>query len=73
MTGRLMPLCLATALSGCGANARYAADCGWPSHEDRRLVLRSAVDARHLADDAQTAEDIAIRHADLTVGTRAAT
>jgi hypothetical protein len=69
MTGRVTLLVVAVVFSGCGANARYAADCAWPSHEERRLVLQRPADARHLADDAQTAEDIAIRHADHTVGT----
>ena len=68
MTGRLMPLAVAIMCSGCGANARYAADCAWPAHDGRRLELQRAADVRHLADDAQTAEDIAIRHADVTIG-----
>ena len=56
-------------LAGCGANAPYAADCAWPPHERRPLSIVTSADARHLADDAQIAEDIAIRHADLVEGT----
>ena len=69
MTERILLLVIAVVCSACGANARFAADCAWPTHEERRLVLERPADARHLTDDAQTAEDIAIRHADLTVGT----
>ena len=53
-------------VTGCGRNARYGANCQWPpDHEARRLDLSSSSAVRHLADDAQNAEDIAIRHADL--------
>lgn len=39
-------------------------NCQWPPHQARVLDLSSRSDRRHLADDAQTAEDLAIRHAD---------
>lgn len=44
-------------------------NCRWPSeHQGRALDLTSRSDRRHLADDAQTAEDLAIRHADESRG-----
>lgn len=40
-------------------------NCRWPAdHQARALDLAAGSDRRHLADDAQTAEDLAIRHAD---------
>ena len=61
---------LSIVLAGCGANARYANDCRWPAtHEPRPLNLDNTTDLRHLSDDAQLAEDVAIRHADVTEGT----
>ena len=40
-------------------------NCRWPvDHQPRALDLSVGSDQRHLADDAQTAEDLAIRHAD---------
>jgi hypothetical protein len=62
---RIAWLVAAGAVWGCGANARYAPDCSWASHDSRRLNLSVASDVRHLSDDAQMAEDVAIRHADL--------
>jgi hypothetical protein len=45
------------------------ADCRWPvDHPHRPLDLSASADRRHLADDAQTAEDLAIRHADASRG-----
>ena len=44
-------------------------DCLWPVDHPHRALDRSAsADRRHLADDAQTAEDLAIRHADSSRG-----
>jgi hypothetical protein len=60
----ILPLAMCM-LTACGGNQRYAADCTWPPHETRQLRETDAADARHLSDDAQTAEDVAIRHADL--------
>jgi hypothetical protein len=44
-------------------------NCRWPAdHQARALELSVASDRRHLADDAQFAEDLAIRHADASRG-----
>ena len=41
--------------------------CRWPAdHGARVLNLSESADRRHLADDSQVAEDLAIRHADAT-------
>ena len=63
----VLSACLATA---CAANAQFAPECRWlPNHPRATLDLRDRGDRRHLSDDAQVAEDIAIRHADIRGGT----
>jgi hypothetical protein len=70
MAVRLLIVAASIVVTGCGANARYAHDCSWPStHQTQPLNLDHTADLRHLSDDAQVAEDVAIRHADLTEGT----
>lgn len=70
MEGRFLIVAASIAMAGCGANAALAQDCAWPpTHAHRALNLRSPADLRHLSDDAQLAEDVAIRHADVTEGT----
>ena len=55
--------------AGCAANGPLAPDCRWlPDHARAALDLRDRGDRRHVSDDAQVAEDIAIRHADMTGG-----
>ena len=69
MVGGLLIVAASIAMAACGANARFARDCAWPStHEPRPLDLQNSADLRHLSDDAQVAEDVAIRHADDTNG-----
>jgi hypothetical protein len=53
-------------LGGCiGGGPLKNVNCEWPpDHPVSSLDLVIARDVRHLADDAQTAEDLAIRHAD---------
>ena len=59
--------------AGCAANAPLASECRWlPEHPRAALDLRDRGDRRHLSDDAQVAEDIAIRYADVTGGTGSA-
>jgi hypothetical protein len=66
----VLSACLATA---CAANAPFAPECRWlPDHPRAALDLRDRGDRRHLSDDAQVVEDIAIRHADITGGTGSA-
>ena len=66
----MLSACLATA---CATNAPFAAECRWlPDHSRAALDLRDRGERRHLSDDAQVAEDIAIRHADITGGTDSA-
>jgi hypothetical protein len=49
---------------GC-AGVTANTDCQWPAdHQARVLDPSTGADRRHLADDAQTAEDLAIRRAD---------
>jgi len=65
MITRAAALLPAILTAGCMAGPYKNANCEWPaSHAAARLDLSSSGDTRHLADDAQTAEDLAIRHAD---------
>lgn len=71
MTTRV--LAAATAVIGlsvaCVSSELKNVNCEWPAaHATGKLDLSSSSDARHLADDAQTAEDLAIRHADASHG-----
>jgi|SRR5688572_4763708 len=70
---RIMVVLSASLATACAANARFAPECRWlPDHPRAALDLRDRGDRRHLSDDAQVAEDIAIRHADITAGTGSA-
>jgi hypothetical protein len=60
---RILIVLVALLLGGCNVNRNV--DCQWGSdHRSGPLDLSTARDRRHLADDAQVAEDLAIRHAD---------
>lgn len=58
-------------ISGCGCRSSPGAACDWPqTHSAVLLDLARAADLRHLSDDAEMAEDLAIRHADAQRGRR---
>ena len=61
-------LVAAFAFTGCAGHPIAARNCEWPEHVASRLDTRNPSDRRHLSDDALTAEDLAIRHADLMRG-----
>jgi hypothetical protein len=64
-------LALVLCLAGCAPRVRPNADCRWPDEEILgQLDLASSRDLKHLSDDAFTAEDLAIRHADARRGHR---
>ena len=66
MTSRALALTTPILLAGCiGGGPLKNVNCEWPAnHAVNSLDLADSRGARHLADDAQTAEDLAIRHAD---------
>lgn len=65
MTTRTLALMSALLVAGCAGGSFKNAGCEWPlDHATTSLDLSVSRDKRHLADDAQTAEDLAIRHAD---------
>ncbi|HEX6214296.1 MAG TPA: hypothetical protein VFZ38_05725 [Vicinamibacterales bacterium] len=67
---KIMVVLWASLVAGCAANAPLAPECRWlPNHPRAAIDLRDRDELRHLSDDAQVAEDIAIRHADITGGT----
>jgi hypothetical protein len=69
MTTRALALMSALLAAGCAGGPLKNAGCEWPpDHAATPLDLSVSRDARHLADDAQTAEDLAIRHADASHG-----
>jgi hypothetical protein len=69
MITRVAVVMSATLTAGCIGGASKNANCEWlANHPTSALDLSVARDARHLADDAQTAEDLAIRHADASRG-----
>jgi hypothetical protein len=51
-------------LSGCLRREGLKAHCQWPHEPERNLDLHSTADQRHLRDDAQFAEELAIRYSD---------
>jgi hypothetical protein len=55
---------LLVAVSGCLRREGLNAECVWPPDPQRALDLGSAFDRRHLVDDGQIAEELAIRYAD---------
>jgi hypothetical protein len=55
---------LLVSLSGCLRREGLNSDCVWPPDPPRALDLRSVSDRRHLVDDGQIAEELAIRYAD---------
>src|SRR5262245_29937043 len=62
----LAALCLAV----CAPRHRINGDCGWAGEAISRLDVTQSADVRHLMNDAMIAEDLAIRHADVTRGRR---
>lgn len=57
-------LLLMGAVSGCIDRSRLNADCAWTGDLAAPLDLAQASDRRHLTDDAQLAEGVAVRTAD---------
>jgi hypothetical protein len=49
---------------GCLRRQDRNVDCEWPQESHHDLDLRNTVDQRHLRDDAQFAEELAIRYSD---------
>jgi len=69
MIARVVVTMTAILLAACAGGPLKNANCEWPAnHVGNSLDLAVSRDARHLADDAQTAEDLAIRHADASRG-----
>jgi len=68
-TRSVVAMLAALSVAGCLGGGTRNTNCQWPAdHQTRALDLTRGSDARHLADDAQTAEDLAIRHADASRG-----
>lgn len=57
-------LFVAVAVSGCIDRSRINPDCAWTGDVAAPLDLTKASDSRHLTDDAQLAEGVAVRTAD---------
>jgi len=55
-------------LPGCFARERINTNCEWTHDGVFPLNLQRATDQRHLDNDAQLAEELALRHADVTAG-----
>jgi hypothetical protein len=66
--GPFLSLLLVTCLSGCVRRSGINADCQWPNEAVSPLDLRDPGQARHLDNDAQFAEELAIRHGDAFLG-----
>ena len=67
MTSRMMSAALFLVLvwqAACGARAGLASRCEWPNEPRVSIDLKNAVQQRHLRQDAETAETIALRFAD---------
>ena len=67
MTSRTMSAALFLVLVGhaaCGARAGLASRCEWPYEPRVSIDLKNAVQQRHLRQDAETAETLALRFAD---------
>jgi hypothetical protein len=54
--------------SGCGRRGLVNSNCEWPHENANPLDLSRPTQQRHLSDDAQFAEDLAIRYADVHKG-----
>lgn len=67
---RLVCISLAAmfSLPGCARNYQVNSSCQWPHETPVRLDLTNRSQQRHLSDDAQFAEDLAIRYADSQPG-----
>ena len=57
-------LSLAACVTGCAGRELRTVRCEWPSEPAGRLDLKSPAQARHLHDDAQAAEVLAVTYAD---------
>lgn len=60
-------LCLCC-LQGCLRRGPRNSNCQWPSESSTALDLRTLSQQRHLSEDAELAEDLAIRYADVHHG-----
>jgi hypothetical protein len=69
MRRRIAIFCLLVTSIGC-VNAPRNSDCAWPDEPSAILDLRTAAHRRHVNADVRAAEEIAIRHADVTRGVR---
>jgi hypothetical protein len=68
---RLIPMSLLLlSLVGCNRRDPRNSNCEWPQEVATSLDLSKPRQQRHLGDDAQIAEDLAIRYADLHSGPR---
>jgi hypothetical protein len=64
MTRACLTLLLAAAVAGCVRREGLNTDCHWPNEAPAPLDLRNVTHERHLSQDAQFAEELAIRHGD---------
>lgn len=69
MTPRLAVCVVSLCCAGCVGGPRTP-NCEWPEEPSVVLDLKVAADQRHLNGDARVAEELAIRHADVTRGHR---
>jgi len=61
-------LLLAASLTGCAGRELHSVRCEWPSEPAVVLDLKNPAQLRHLHDDAQAAELLAVSHADSKQG-----
>jgi hypothetical protein len=61
-------LSLAACVTGCAGRELRSARCEWPSEPTVSLDLKNPVQVRHLRDDAQVAEGLAVAYADSMQG-----
>ena len=59
---RVIPLLLCVA--GCITRPGMNSDCQWPPEQARPLDLRNGSDRRHLIEDVELAEELAVRYND---------
>ena len=57
-------------LSGCSRREGLNFDCQWVADQDFKIWLSTDAHVRHLLDDLQTAEELAVRYGDRTGGWR---
>lgn len=64
------PVLVRLCLAGCDSRNPRNSNCEWPQETAMSLDLSESAQRRHLSDDAQFAEDLAIRYADSHGGLR---